>query len=45
MIYDVMHQNLNLRHYMNDRLLDSAVDPDSTCVFNFSNKVQKRVYV
>lgn len=45
MIYDVMHQNLNLRHYMNDRLLDSAVDPDSTCVFNFSNKVQKRVCV
>ena len=45
MIYDVIHQNLNLQHYMNNRLLDSAVDPDSACVFNFSNKVQKRVYV
>ena len=35
MIYDVMHQIHNLQHYMNDRLLDSAVDLDSTCVYQF----------
>ena len=35
MIYDVLHQILNLQHYMNDRLLDSTVDLDSTCVYQF----------